>query len=200
MSNPILQFGTSRFLQAHVDLFVARLRAQPPKAIGGHHRRADHVERGKPRAHRCAARDRAATRCASAAGAATKRSMSRVECDAITEAPARERRLATAAQAHRAHDVRNGRLEHRRHRLRPLPRGHRDLLDGQRTPRGARGQARGAAARAPSRGRRAHRAVALRADLAQRRHAARRSSSSVARALERRSTPSSTIWATVASG
>jgi len=35
MSNPILQFGTSRFLQAHVDLFVAQaLRSEPPKALG----------------------------------------------------------------------------------------------------------------------------------------------------------------------
>lgn len=35
MGNPILQFGTSRFLQAHVDLFVAEaLRCEPPKALG----------------------------------------------------------------------------------------------------------------------------------------------------------------------
>ena len=35
MSNPILQFGTSRFLQAHVDLFVAQaLRSGPSKALG----------------------------------------------------------------------------------------------------------------------------------------------------------------------
>ena len=35
MSNPILQFGTSRFLQAHVDLFVAQaLRHDPSKALG----------------------------------------------------------------------------------------------------------------------------------------------------------------------
>ena len=35
MSNPILQFGTSRFLQAHVDLFVAQaLRCEPSKALG----------------------------------------------------------------------------------------------------------------------------------------------------------------------
>src|ERR1700709_1205455 len=36
MSNPILQFGTSRFLQAHVDLFVAEAaRREPSKALGG---------------------------------------------------------------------------------------------------------------------------------------------------------------------
>ena len=35
MSNPILQFGTSRFLQAHVDLFVAEAaRREPSKALG----------------------------------------------------------------------------------------------------------------------------------------------------------------------
>jgi tagaturonate reductase len=35
MSNPILQFGTSRFLQAHVDLFVAEAaRSDPSKALG----------------------------------------------------------------------------------------------------------------------------------------------------------------------
>jgi tagaturonate reductase len=35
MSNPILQFGTSRFLQAHVDLFVAEAaRCEPSKALG----------------------------------------------------------------------------------------------------------------------------------------------------------------------
>jgi tagaturonate reductase len=35
MSNPILQFGTSRFLQAHVDLFVAvAARREPSKALG----------------------------------------------------------------------------------------------------------------------------------------------------------------------
>ena len=35
MSNPILQFGTSRFLQAHVDLFVAEaLRCEPSAALG----------------------------------------------------------------------------------------------------------------------------------------------------------------------
>jgi tagaturonate reductase len=35
MSNPILQFGTSRFLQAHVDLFVAEAaRCKPSKALG----------------------------------------------------------------------------------------------------------------------------------------------------------------------
>ncbi|WP_087670027.1 D-mannonate oxidoreductase [Caballeronia humi] len=35
MSNPILQFGTSRFLQAHVDFFVAETaRCEPSKALG----------------------------------------------------------------------------------------------------------------------------------------------------------------------
>jgi tagaturonate reductase len=35
MSNPILQFGTSRFLQAHVDFFVAEAaRHDPSKALG----------------------------------------------------------------------------------------------------------------------------------------------------------------------
>jgi tagaturonate reductase len=35
MSNPILQFGTSRFLQAHVDFFVAEAaRRDPSKALG----------------------------------------------------------------------------------------------------------------------------------------------------------------------
>jgi tagaturonate reductase len=35
MSNPILQFGTSRFLQAHVDFFVAEAaRQDPSKALG----------------------------------------------------------------------------------------------------------------------------------------------------------------------
>jgi tagaturonate reductase len=35
MSNPILQFGTSRFLQAHVDLFVAQaLQCEPSRALG----------------------------------------------------------------------------------------------------------------------------------------------------------------------
>ena len=35
MSNPILQFGTSRFLQAHVDLFVAEAaRREPSQALG----------------------------------------------------------------------------------------------------------------------------------------------------------------------
>lgn len=35
MSNPILQFGTSRFLQAHVDLFVSdALRREPTSALG----------------------------------------------------------------------------------------------------------------------------------------------------------------------
>jgi tagaturonate reductase len=35
MNNPILQFGTSRFLQAHVDLFVAQAtRREPSRALG----------------------------------------------------------------------------------------------------------------------------------------------------------------------
>src|ERR1700750_2357618 len=35
MSNPILQFGTSRFLQAHVDFFVSEAaRRDPARALG----------------------------------------------------------------------------------------------------------------------------------------------------------------------
>ena len=44
---PILQFGASRFLQAHVDLFVSE--ALPPRRSDGAHRcRRDHGEHGKP--------------------------------------------------------------------------------------------------------------------------------------------------------
>ena len=50
MAFPIIQFGTSRFLQAHVDLFVSE--ALGEASDGTHRRGADDAEPGEPQAHR----------------------------------------------------------------------------------------------------------------------------------------------------
>jgi len=135
MSNPTLQFGTSRFLQAHVDLFVAEAaRAQPSKAIGG----ITVVQTTS------SAESRARIDALRATGRYPVRIRGRrrdetidvtVECDAITEA-LHANDDWQLLRKRIAHDVRTVVSNTADSGYALFPEDTADLLDGQRTPRG----------------------------------------------------------------